>query len=819
MANRSLLTIFFIGFSALALVQASAQDTWVGGNGNWSRTSNWSLGRLPTSSDNCVIPGSSSPTDDAAGICLNFSMASGDSLTIGTPSATTAYLYVYGTNLTNSGSITLTQLSGLHIAGTTGNTVNLNGGGTITLTTASNTISNSQQGETVLLNTDNTIQGQGGIGQGGMDIINKKTITASGGALTVQSGSNGVTNSGLMQAATGSTLNLVAGFLTVPFNNTGGTIQALTGSTVSLAGYTYTGGTFTTSGTGVFQIVPANNVILNNLTNAGTYQLVNGANTTWQGTMTNTGTFQALAGGLLIDGTVTLKGAGSVTGATGPLIGSFCCNPANLINQQMIQGGGTIGDSSLTLTNQGTINANNSTHTLAISGAPTNNTALMEATNGGTLEITNTVNNTGGTIEAQAGSTVLLSNGTVSGGTLTTSGTGSFQTLSGTLDGTVKVPTNAGMFIIANDNDLTLKGTVHNTGTIAMQKTGGCVLIGAPTTLTGSGKVTMTSTNCFSGSGNAFTTYNTIMGAGSIGDSNPMGITNNGTILANQLTPLTIVPDATGFTNNGKLMINKGSVLNINGKFNNFTGTTLSGGMYTVTGTLEVQNVSVVNNASNITLTGAAAEILDTVSGNNALKNLASNATQGVLSLQGGQLLSTGTSLTNAGKITVGASSALDVAGSYTQTAGTTTVDGTLSAPGGLSLQKGTLVGKGTIAAVVTSAAVITAGDSSTKPAKLTVTGSYTQDSTGTLNISIGGAAAGQFGEVAVSNGVRLGGTLAVKRINSFVPAIGESFTIVSGSAVSGTFTTVSGLSINSGEHFQVEYTSTAVKLVVVSGP
>jgi hypothetical protein len=54
-----------------------------------------------------------------------------------------------------------------------------------------------------------------------------------------------------------------------------------------------------------------------------------------------------------------------------------------------------------------------------------------------------TVSNSGGTIEALDGSTVQLA-GTVNGGTLTTTGSGTIQSQNGTLDGTVNVPTNAG---------------------------------------------------------------------------------------------------------------------------------------------------------------------------------------------------------------------------------------------------------------------------------------------------------------------------------------------------------------------------------------
>jgi hypothetical protein len=43
---------------------------------------------------------------------------------------------------------------------------------------------------------------------------------------------------------------------------------------------------------------------------------------------------------------------------------------------------------------------------------------------------------------------------------------------------------------------------------------------------------------------------------------------------------------------------------------------------------------------------------------------------------------------------------------------------------------------------------------------------------------------------------VSLGGTLSVKLINGFVPVIGDSFTILTGSAVSGQFATVKGLRV-----------------------
>jgi hypothetical protein len=262
-----------------------------------------------------------------------------------------------------------------------------------------------------------------------------------------------------------------------------------------------------------------------------------------------------------------------------------------------------------------------------------------------------------------------------------------------------------------NNFDLFFQGKINNTGTIALTGNS-CVIMNQPSTLTGSGKLTMASTTCIFGAGIPFINQSTIQGAGSIGDSNPMPITNAGTIIANLSSPLVIQPDASGFTNTGVLIANAGRTLNIHGLFNNLNNGTLTGGTYTVSGTLGLQN-SVATNAANISLSGAAAQMLNTTTATNALSTLAANSATGVLTLQNGQILTTATNLSNAGKVTIGTASGFHAAGSYTQTAGTTTVDGTLTTGiAGLTLQKGVLQGKGTLAATVNSSATLIAGDS-----------------------------------------------------------------------------------------------------------
>lgn len=808
-------------FGMTALLVQAQTDTWLGGTGMWSQMANWSLDAVPGSGNDCIIPANSAPNVDVNGICHNLTIAAGNVWPI-----PNSQLIVYGPSVVNPASLSFgpSFKGGLLVGGGTGLTTALTGGGTITLLGPNNEIGENLGG--TFMNVDNTISGQGFVGVGDIGIINQATITASGGTLNIFPSPLGVTNTGILQASSGATLNLTdSGGQGTVFNNTGGSIIAQAGSTVTLTGGTISGGTLTSVGSGLFS-TPAGGVnpAWSNLTSTANYVIVPGGSSTLLGTITNNGTIQA-QGVLFISGNVTLTGSGSVpmtsTGSINSLNGS-----GTLANQSSITGSGAIGDSGLTVNNQSTINATDTAHPLVLGGLPLNNTSTLEASGGGTLQIGNTVNNTGGTIAAETGSTVLLDFGTINGGTLTTSGTGTFQSISGILDGTVNIPSNAGLFTVANGNSLNMKGTINNTGTFALDSTGGCIDLEAPLTLTGTGKVTMAGTgNCFLSFSSTYTltNHNTIEGAGSIGDSNPMPIVNSGTILANVSGgTLTVQPDATvGFTNHGTLSVLAGSTLNISGLFTNFSNNTLKGGIYSVMGTFEFLNASIKSNAGNITLTGTSAKIIDTLTGNNALKNFSTNAAGGIFSLQMGAAAATAGKFTNRGKLTVGAGSAFGVVSSYTQSSGTTTVDGMLTVPA-LTVSGGSLAGQGTVTAAVTqSGGTITVGDSSTKPGILTVTGSYSESTvTGSLNVGISGNTVGsQYSQLAVSNGISLDGVLNIKLINGFIPAVGSSFTILKGTAVTGTFSTVNGTSINSSEHFQVNYNPSDVTLSVVPGP
>jgi len=123
-----------------------------------------------------------------------------------------------------------------------------------------------------------------------------------------------------------------------------------------------------------------------------------------------------------------------------------------------------------------------------------------------------------------------------------------------------------------------------------------------------------------------FTNQSTITGGGSIGDSNPMTVVNQGTIIASQSTPLTIAGAGTGFSNTGKLFVNPGSSMMITGIFKNFASNKLTGGPISRAGPLSFPLANLVTNSAPMTLAGAAAaEILDATTNTNAFQNFAFN--------------------------------------------------------------------------------------------------------------------------------------------------------------------------------------------------
>jgi hypothetical protein len=568
--------------------------------------------------------------------------------------------------ITNKGTIQFNGGNGTNgILNLAGN-VNLSGGGTVAMNAATGGGSAFFQGNgQTLTNVDNTISGTGVIGNGSLAVINGKTIDANSSAGTgvlVLNGSGGVTNAngstgGLLEATNGGVLQING----ITANNANGniTVGDATG-TVQVLNSIIQGGTLNNNAGGTMATV-GSVATLDGSTVSGavtistgsTYTASNGATTNLNGAIVNKGTIQfnganGTNGILNLAGNVNLSGGGTVAmnAATGGGSAFFQGNGQTLTNvDNTISGTGVIGNGSLAVTNQATIDATpaGGTSTLVLNGSGgITNTSLLEATGTGTLQINTTVNNAGGNITANNG-TVQLVNAAVQGGTLNTLNGGTMATAGsvGTLDGSTAsgaVTISTGSTYTASGGATTnLDGAIINKGTIQFNSgggTNGILALAGNVNLSGGGTVAMNAatgggTAFFEGNGQTLTNVdNTISGTGVIGNGN-LAVTNGGTIEAMPAggTSTLTLNGSGGLANNGTFAANNGGTLNVAVPFTNsgtvhainrtinanagFTGTTgtalidaagtLSIGANSTVGTL-TQNGTLALGSNNVTV-------------------------------------------------------------------------------------------------------------------------------------------------------------------------------------------------------------------------
>ncbi len=392
-----------------------------------------------------------------------------------------------------------------------------------------------------------------------------------------------------------------------------GTVLAGTGSVVDLQnGVTISGGTLSTSGTGLIHTIGGNTSTLENLTNSGAYQVDNNATTVVVGTITNNGNINLASGGntteLQLNGNVTLTGTGTVTmsnNSNNVIVGAA---PGNtLTNSETIQGSGNIGGGSMALVNSGTIDATQSSVLYIDTSNGTTNTGTLEATTGTLVLYGNTVTQTGAGKIVSSGSDVQLQNGvTIVGGTLSTSGSGLIHSIGGQ-SATLQNLTNAGNYQVDNNSVTNLVGTITNNGNINLASGGGVtdlVLSTGNVTLNGTGTLTMSNNPnnfIFGAAGTDTLTVGsgqTISGAGNIGgDPNigagQMALVNNGIIDATQSNALTI-QTSNGTTNTKTIEASGGGTLILYGSTVAQTGV----------GTITAANGSVVDLQNGVTING-----------------------------------------------------------------------------------------------------------------------------------------------------------------------------------------------------------------------
>ena len=756
-------------------------------------------GTLTNNTGDTVSIGAHNDTSDVANVGL---LANSGTVTVGTGATM---------NLTSAG------------ADTNSSIITLDGGeldvqaGTLTNST-SGTLDLEQKGNLTvagsLTNSGTLTTNNSNLGGGANTITVAGTFTNSSGA-TATIGAHGDTTD---TASVGLLVN--AGGITVDK----GASLALTaaGADSNTGSIALAGGTMTVAAAGVF-------------TNSGTLDEETGGNLTVKGSMTNAGTLSTngsnqggAANSISVTGTFTNNnGATATIGANN--------DTSDTASVGLLSNAGAITvdkGASLKLTAAG---ADSNTGSIALAGGSMNvanggvftNSGTLDEETGGKLSVTGNMTN-GGTLSTNGSNLGGAANSIAISGKLTNK-TGATVTIGANNDTSDKASVgtlaNSGTVTVDTGATLTLAlaGSDTNTGAIAVS---GTVDIDKAITLSGTGALTLTG-GAITGVGGVATLTNagTIQGSGTISN---LGITNSGTLSANQAAALTILPTSGGLDNTGTIKVSAGDTMEIGtsagGSLTNFSGTTLTGGIYNITGTLQFgsSGTTIATNAANITLNGAG-KMIDFGS-NNILAGFNNNAATGVFTLaSSASLATTGGSFTNAGRFTVSAGSTFTVGGSsfnFTQTGGTTTVDGTLTSStlGTITLNGGSLAGAGTLGDNVVDDSTLTAGDSAAKTGQLKVADTYAQGSSGSLDIEINGATVGtKYDQLKVTQGATLSGTLNIA-LGSFTPTIGQKFTILTASAVSGTFTTVNGLAINGTEHFTITYNAGSVVLTVVSG-
>jgi hypothetical protein len=703
-------------------------------------------------------------------------------------------------------------------------------------------------GSLTLNNVGGTIKASGknsyvqleGEGQGGETFTGGTWTTANGGVIQVVDGSalldgtngNTITNSGTMALVDGAP-HPGGNFQGTMMNN--GTLQILSkGNGVGLG---IPGGqTFTLTGTGSLTMGDGTSNAYNN------QDYISGATFVNQQTVSGTGGILNLTG-------FTNSGIINANVPTG----------TNNLQLQLGRAGAS--------TNTGTIEASNG-GVLVIGSTTINNV-------GGTIESVGANSNV--SLVGSLGTSGL----TISGGTYTTSDGGTIYGEGfTTLDGTTNPVVNSGTLVVPdvnqNTSGISIQGTFKNTNTVKLLSTGDLVLLSVPNgetfTLTGIGKVVMGdgTNNAYNNqpsigsnfdSSGFFVNESNIEGTGQItlvqgitnkgvindnvpvgsaglvlsfGNEGSSGIINQGTIEASNGGKVQFYPDVS-FDNPGTLTAAAKSTIFINNNFVNLSNGTLTGGTYNVTGTLEIPG-NITTNDAKIVLTGKASQILNPNS--NALAGFVTNASKGSFELKGSQSFTSVGTFTNQGAISIGKGSTFTVGsgGTYLQSEGRTTVNGKLAlstteeridesdsesdpAAADIRIAKGSFLGNGgTIAAHVSSSGTVIPAASLTTTGKLGITGAYTQTAAGALDANIAGASSGQFNLLTVGGAASLGGTLNIGLLNKFVPAVGDTFEILTARKVTGTFATVNGTKINDSEHFTVTYNSDNVTLTVVSG-
>jgi uncharacterized repeat protein (TIGR01451 family) len=783
-------------FSGAGTMQFSGGTTVIGGSGSYAITG---LTQINGGTANFNLPSSTT---------TQLSFSSGNLGGTGTLSVNSSGIWSGGTLANTGGQLEIGTGATLDISGTgsktwLGYTLRNNGTviitGTGTINHGLGAVLTNNAGATFDIQVDLTF----GFNQGGarLTINNQGTLLKSAGAgtstldVTLNNDGDVNANSGTLRFTGGggtSTANFsVTSGNTLDFN--GGTHTITLGATESISGagtLGFSGGTTNIGGAGSFSITGLVQI------NGGTANFNLPSSTTTQfsfssGNLGGTGTLTVNASGIWSGGTLA-SGGGILEIAIGATLDIS----------------GAVGKTwhGHTLTNNGTV---------VITGTGTINHGL-----GGVIS-----NSAGATFDIQADLTLAFNQGgarlTISNlGTLVKSAGAGTATLDVTLNNGASVSVTSGTlrftggggssigdFSVTAGNALDFNGgtqTINLNSNRSISGAGTLGFSGGTTNIGGAGTFAITGLVLINGGTANFdlassTTSQLDFSSGNLGGSGLLTVTTSATWSGGTLA-----------NTGGTLEIASGANLNISGTASKtWHGYTLSNnGTVNITGTGTVNHGlgSVINNQAGATFDN---QVDMTFAFNQGGARLTIN-NFGLLRKSGG----TGTTafdvtFNNSGAVVAG-SGVMSFPTSYTQSAGTTTLDSASMSVSTMTLNGGTLLGIGTITGNVANNATVGPGFSA---GIINITGSYTQSSSGVLNIEISGLTAGtQYDQLNISGTATLNGTLNITYFGGFLPVVGDSFTPITYASSSGGFTTTNGL-VQSGVTLQATQGATSFVL------
>ncbi len=629
-------------------------------------------------------------------------------------------------------------------------------------------------GPGALWQRDGSITGSGLIGAANMGLRNEGSIGANYAGETLQV--NGVArpdmenrlyNSGTFQASGGGTL-LVSMAFNSTFYNHGGFVHAHDTSTVRFLSAAVEGGILNTSGTGEIRFQGLSFNVMSGLTNKGTVRGDPGNALHIGDSVINEGRIIAgdtLTAGLYFSGPTIMNGGGAIL-AGDTYDGAIRGDGTLTLGNQTIEGRGNLCANTLSVvvSPQASVKANVNAATLRIDppAAGFTNQGFLQAENGGELlfflNLGEFLNNTGGVIQSLAGSTVRLSgnlgNTGITGGTLRSVGDGIVDILSSgiknlRIEGTVKAT-----------GGWTADGTITNTGLIRNNNT--LTLLG-DTTFSGGGTLRLSESGIafgyVGGSDVRLTLENQrLEGFGFIGQ-NPgleVAVSAASSIVANvPAGELNLGNNPITLANSGVLRAENGGILRLfNGNFTIAPGgrvEALDGSTIAGTATL-TNNIGGVLSGGNYLVRGRTATANMTLPGGNITENAAAITLDGPL----GNWTQLSTLHTNSGQLELATGRDFPTTGAF-------------SNPGTLILASGS---------VFTSSLA------------------FTQPIAGKTKVIITGepSSPDNSGKLQINAASILGGTLHVHfdHSNGFIPVSGQTWRVVGGSALTGSFDAVS---------------------------